>query len=90
LVLKALAEIDVPVRKLMDLYELIVVDLIKLQQVPAARSLLRRSEPTQAMRESQPDRYLALEGMLITGEGSSSLTRETVADGLLAEVHCTN
>lgn len=81
-VLKELADIDIPKRNLIDLYELIVVDLIKIGQVSAARAFLRKSEVTQLMRDSMPDRYLVLEGMLIGGSQEHPLSREHVADEL--------
>jgi WD40 repeat-containing protein SMU1 len=57
LVLKYLGELEIPSIKLIDLYELIIVDLIKIDQVAAARSLLRKSEVTKLMRDTIPDRF---------------------------------
>jgi WD40 repeat-containing protein SMU1 len=56
-VLKYLGELEIPCIKLIDLYELILVDLININQIAAARSLLRKSEVTQLMRETYPERF---------------------------------
>ncbi|KAJ1656754.1 hypothetical protein IWQ61_003725 [Dispira simplex] len=63
-VLKTLVPLQLPLSKLMPLYEQIALELIEMREIAAARNLVRSTDAMQLLKERQPERYLHLEQLL--------------------------
>ncbi|KAI8620464.1 WD40 repeat-containing protein SMU1-like protein [Chytriomyces sp. MP71] len=95
-VLKTISNLSIPQRKLLDLYEHITIELVEMKEIQAARSLLRQTEVMQLLKETFPERYLRLEGLLAKpsfdskeaypNKASKEKRRAFIAQSLASEV----
>lgn len=60
-VLPQVANLKLPRKKLEDLYEQVVVELIELRETDTARAMLRQTQVFSHMQQDDPERYVRLE-----------------------------
>ncbi|GAB5589826.1 hypothetical protein Unana1_04726 [Umbelopsis nana] len=63
-VLTTVLNASVPAKQLGDLYEQIILELVEMRELGAARSLLRQTEPMQIVKARSPERFLRLEHLV--------------------------
>jgi len=60
-VLPQIAQLQLPLTKLEEVYEQVIYEMVELREVDTARTMLRQAKVFQRMRQEEPDRYLKLE-----------------------------
>eukprot|EP00455_Lapot_gusevi_P030412 TRINITY_DN3272_c0_g1_i3.p1 TRINITY_DN3272_c0_g1~~TRINITY_DN3272_c0_g1_i3.p1 ORF type:complete len:528 (-),score=127.99 TRINITY_DN3272_c0_g1_i3:26-1480(-) len=63
-VIEQIKTLKLPVQKLTDLFEQIILELAELKEFDLARSILRQTPAMSVLKRSHPDKYLRLEHLL--------------------------
>eukprot|EP00698_Gefionella_okellyi_P016871 TRINITY_DN486_c0_g1_i2.p1 TRINITY_DN486_c0_g1~~TRINITY_DN486_c0_g1_i2.p1 ORF type:complete len:516 (+),score=109.85 TRINITY_DN486_c0_g1_i2:378-1925(+) len=95
-VMQQISSLSLPVAKLVDLFELMVLEMVEMREIDAGKALLRETEPMQHLKATDSDRFARLEQLLsklafdgkdLYGAGVSRADRrQQIADDLVKEV----
>ena len=94
-VLMTISGLKVPMKKLINLYEHIILEMVELREMDVARALLKQTQPMNILKQTQIERYQRLEGFLarmyldpkeLYPQGNKMKRRQDVAGEIMREI----